>query len=108
MHGWVDSEISAILLAFIIIVVVSLALAHHMTLTSNKKLRKIQKLGIDRGPFAKREEQFEVNYKSMLVTNTTCVICQNPTTRRCSRCKSTRYWYSNSFHFFLHIYFCSS
>ena len=93
MHRWVDSEISSILLALIIIVVVSLAFTHHMTVKSNQKLKRIYKSGADVGIFVEREEQLEVDYKSMLVTNTTCAICQNPTTRRCSRCKSTRYWY---------------
>lgn len=93
MHGWVDSEISAIILALIIIVLVSLAFAHHVTLRSNPKPKKNQKLGIGAGFFVEREEQFEVDSKSMLGTNANCVICQNPTTRRCSRCKSMRYWY---------------
>ncbi|KAG0616996.1 hypothetical protein M758_5G157300 [Ceratodon purpureus] len=91
MHEWIDSELSAILLALIVIIVVSLAFAHHMTSKSNQRLRKIEKLGIDARIFAQRKHQFQEDYKSMLVTDTTCVICQNPTTRRCSRCKSTRY-----------------
>lgn len=93
MHGWVDSEIYAILFALIVIVVVSLGFAHHMTLKSNRRSKKSQRLGIDIGVLVEKEEQGETYYRSMLVTHSTCVICQNPTTRRCSRCKSTKYWY---------------
>lgn len=93
MHGWVDSEISAILFALIVIVVVSLGFAHHETLKSNRRSKKSQKLGIDIGVVVEREEQVEANYRSMLAIHSTCVICQNPTTRRCSRCKLTKYWY---------------
>jgi len=93
MHGWIDSEISAILFALIVIVIVSLAFAHRVTSKSNQRSKKSYKFETSFGALAEREEQVKVYYKSMLVTHSNCVICQNPTTRRCSRCKSTKYWY---------------
>lgn len=94
MHGWVDSEISTILFALIVIVVVSLAFAHDVTLKSNRSSKKSRRLGVDIGVLVKREEQVEAYPRSMLISHSTCVICQNPTTRRCSRCKLTKYWYN--------------
>jgi len=93
MHGWIDSEISAILFALIVIVIGSLAFAHHVTLKSNRRSKKSHKFETNSGAFVQKKEQVEVYYKSMLVTHNNCVICQNPTTRRCSRCKLKKYWY---------------
>lgn len=93
MHGWVDSEISAVLLALIVIVVVSLAFAHQVTSRSSRRLKKSQRIAGDVGVIVQREEQFEADRKSMLGTSN-CVVCQKSATpHRCSKCKSAKYWY---------------
>lgn len=91
MHGWVDSEISAVLLALIVIVVVSLAFAHQVTSRSSRRLKKSQRIAGDVGVIVQREEQFEADRKSMLGTSN-CVVCQKSATpHRCSKCKSAKY-----------------
>lgn len=118
MHGWGDSEIPAIALALFLVVLVSLGFAAQVTARSKRKQQQQQRrssnnnnnhhhhhhqrslviesggsVGLSASSSNNRGAQSEIVYRSMLATSSRiCAICENPTQRRCSRCKSVRYW----------------
>ena len=116
MHGWGDSEIPAFALALFLVVLVSLGFAAQVTARSKRKQQQQRRSnnnnnnhhhhhqrslviesggseGLSASSSNNPGAQSKIEYRSMLATSSKiCAICENPTLRRCSRCKSVRYW----------------
>ena len=119
MHGWGDSEIPAFALALFLVVLVSLGFAAQVTARSKRKHQQQRRSnnnnnsnsnnhhqqqrslviesggseGLSASSSNNPGAQSKIEYRSMLATSSRiCAICENPTSRRCSRCKSVRYW----------------
>jgi hypothetical protein len=120
MHGWGDSEIPAFALALFLVVLVSLGLAAQVTARSKRKQQQQQQQqrrsnnnnnnhhhhhqrslviesggseGLSASSSNNPGAQSKIERRSMLATSSKiCAICENTTSRRCSRCKSVRYW----------------
>ncbi|CAM6117054.1 unnamed protein product [Calypogeia fissa] len=92
MHEWGDSGITAVLLAIGVALLLSFVLTQQARTRAAryKEIRRLQSVAAEE---ARREEaEALAEYSSMVATRTYhCAVCLNPTTTRCSRCKTARY-----------------
>ncbi|KAL3677976.1 hypothetical protein R1sor_020932 [Riccia sorocarpa] len=92
MHDWGDSSISAVFLAILIVVLISVGVAQQARARA-ARCQEIRRLQFHTAQEAQREEaEAAAEYKSMVATRSAiCAICRNISNTRCSRCKSVRY-----------------
>ncbi|KAL2641410.1 hypothetical protein R1flu_008997 [Riccia fluitans] len=92
MHDWGDSSISAVFLALVIAVLISVVVAQQARARA-ARCQEIRRLQFEAAQEAERvEAEAAAEYKSMVATrNAICAICHNTSNTRCSRCKAVRY-----------------
>lgn len=93
MHEWVETGLSAVLLALLIAGLISFILPPKL---KERSSRQIEVLKLRRQAEEEEEhigQQATLEYTSMLLSKKKiCALCLNPAAKLCSRCKAVRYW----------------